>query len=116
MGTDGYDSIEWIARQPWSDGRVGMIGVSFGGITQLVTAARRPPHLLAIAPSSATSDLYRDVVYPGGILEYDFTFAWTGVQKEGGTEYAITGAPLDADAECEQNYIAHEVAQHRPRT
>ena len=110
MGTDGYDAIEWIARQPWSDGRVGMIGVSFGGITQLVTAARRPPHLLAIAPSSATSDLYRDVVYPGGILEYDFTFAWTGVQKEGGTEYAITGAPADADAECEANYAAHEAA------
>jgi putative CocE/NonD family hydrolase len=49
MGTDGYDSIEWIAHQPWSDGRVGMIGVSFGGITQLMTAADRPPHLLAIA-------------------------------------------------------------------
>jgi uncharacterized protein len=110
MGTDGYDSIEWIARQPWSDGRVGMIGVSFGGITQLVTAATRPPHLKAIAPSSATSDLYRDVVYPGGILEYDFTFAWTGVQKEGGTEYAITGAPADMDAECERNYIQHEIA------
>jgi putative CocE/NonD family hydrolase len=57
MGTDGYDSVEWIARQPWADGRVGMIGVSFGGITQLLTAAQRPPHLRAIAPSSATSDL-----------------------------------------------------------
>jgi uncharacterized protein len=110
MGTDGYDAIEWIARQPWSNHQVGMIGVSFGGITQLVTAAQRPPQLKAIAPSSATSDLYRDVVYPGGILEYDFTFAWTGIQKEGGTEYAITGAPLDADAECERNYIQHEIA------
>jgi putative CocE/NonD family hydrolase len=110
MGTDGYDSVEWIARRPWSDGRVGMIGTSFGAITQLVTAADRPPHLLAIAPDSPTSDLYRDVVYPGGVLEYDFTFAWTGVQKEGGTEYAITGAPLDGDAKCEQNYLAHEAA------
>jgi putative CocE/NonD family hydrolase len=110
MGTDGYDAVEWAARQPWSDGRVGMIGVSFGGITQLLTAAERPPHLLAIAPSSATSDLYRDVVYPGGILEYDFTFAWTGVQKESGTEYALTGAPLDGDAQCEQNFASHEVA------
>ncbi len=108
--TDGYDAVEWIARQRWSDKRVGMIGVSFGGITQLMTASQRPPHLLAIAPSSATSDLYRDVVYPGGVLEYDFTFAWTGVQKEGGTEYAITGAPQDQDAECEQNYAAHEAA------
>ena len=63
MGTDGYDAIEWIAKQRWSNGHVGMIGVSFGGITQLVPAADRPPHLDAIAPSSATSDLYRDVAY-----------------------------------------------------
>ena len=114
MGRDGYDAVEWIARQPWSNRRVGMIGVSFGGITQLLTAARRPPHLLAIAPSSATSGLYRDVVYPGGVLEYDFTFAWTGVQKEGGTEYAITGAPLAGDAQCDQNYASHEVANAGP--
>jgi uncharacterized protein len=114
MGTDGYDSVEWIARQPWSDGRVGMIGVSFGGITQLLTAAQRPPHLLAIAPSSATSDLYRDVAYPGGVLEYDFTFAWTAVQKEGGTDYAITGAPPAGDAECERNYLSHELANSSP--
>ena len=114
MGRDGYDAVEWIARQPWSNRRVGMIGVSFGGITQLLTAAQRPPHLLAIAPSSATSDLYRDVVYPGGVLEYDFTFAWTGVQKEGGTEYAITGAPLAGDAQCDQNYASHEVANAGP--
>ena len=73
MGQDGYDAVEWAASRPWSDGRVGMIGVSFGGITQLLTAAQRPPHLKAIAPSSALSDLYRDVAYPGGILE---TTSW----------------------------------------
>src|SRR4051794_33084615 len=72
MGEDGYDAIEWAARQPWANGRVGMIGVSFGGITQLLVGGQRPPHLRAIAASSATSDLYRDVAYPGGILEYDF--------------------------------------------
>jgi putative CocE/NonD family hydrolase len=108
MGQDGADAVEWIAKQPWADGRVGMIGVSFGGITQLLTAANRPAHLLAIAPSSATSDLYRDVVYPGGILEYDFTFAWTALQKDGGTEYALTGAPRDGDTQCDQNYVMHE--------
>ncbi len=114
MGTDGYDAIEWIAKQAWSNGHVGMIGVSFGGITQLVTAADRPPHLDAIAPSSATSDLYRDVAYPGGILEYDFTFIWTGVQKAYGTEYAATGAPAAGDTECEQNYVNHEAQNLQP--
>ena len=110
MGTDGHDAIEWIARQPWSDGRVGMIGVSFGAITQLLTAATKPPHLKAIAASSALSDLYRDVAYPGGVLEYDFPFAWTAIQKEGGTSYTATGAPADGDDECIANYAAHEAA------
>jgi putative CocE/NonD family hydrolase len=103
MGTDGYDSIEWAATQPWSDGRVGMIGVSFGGITQVLTAATDPPHLKAIAPSSSLSDLYRDVAYPGGILEYDFTFAWTALQKG---SYLESPEP---NAECTQNYVQHEV-------
>jgi putative CocE/NonD family hydrolase len=110
MGEDGHDAIEWAARQPWADGRVGMIGVSFGGITQLLTAAQRPPHLLAIAPSSSTSDLYRDVAYPGGILEYDFTFAWTGIQKEGGTTALLTRAAQQGDNACFANYASHEAA------
>jgi putative CocE/NonD family hydrolase len=109
MGQDGADAIEWTAKQGWADGRVGMIGVSFGGITQLLTAAQRPAHLKAIAPSSALSDLYRDVAYPGGVLEYDFPFAWTAIQKEGGTAYTLTGAPRDGDGECVQNHVTHEV-------
>ncbi|MBV9214406.1 MAG: CocE/NonD family hydrolase [Actinobacteria bacterium] len=115
MGRDGADAVEWAARQPWSNGRVGMIGVSFGAITQLLTAADRPPHLRAITPDSATSDLYRDVVYPGGILEYDFTFAWTGVQKESGYTYATTGAPAVGDVACEQNFAKHEAANAQPQ-
>lgn len=110
MGTDGYDAIEWAAGRSWSDGRVGMIGVSFGGITQLLTAATQPPHLKAIAPSSALSDLYRDVVYPGGILEYDFTFAWTGIQKDGGTEALVSHAVPEGDTDCLANYAGHESA------
>jgi hypothetical protein len=63
---DGHNVVEWIARQPWCDGNVGMWGVSYPGITSLATAATRPPHLKAIAPIHATSDLYRGVVAPGG--------------------------------------------------
>jgi uncharacterized protein len=109
LGRDGYDAVEWAARQPWSNGRVGMIGVSFGGITQLPTAAQQPPHLRAIAPSSATSDLYRDVVYPGGILEYDFTFGWTAIQKAGYLE----AVQNDPDPQCAALYAQHEAANTR---
>lgn len=50
VGRDGYDVVEWIAAQPWSDGRVVMYGASFFGMTQWRTAAQHPPHLAAIAP------------------------------------------------------------------
>lgn len=110
MGEDGYDAVEWAARQPWSNGGIGMIGVSFGGITQVLTAGQDPPHLKAIAASSATSDLYRDVAYPGGILEYDFSFAWTGIQKEGGTTSLATVAAKQGDTQCMVNYAQHEAA------
>ena len=63
---DGHDLVEWIARQPWCDGNVGMWGVSYPGVTALSTAATRPPHLKAIVPIHATSDLYRGVVSLGG--------------------------------------------------
>jgi putative CocE/NonD family hydrolase len=50
VGRDGYDVVEWIARQPWSDGRVVMYGGSFVGMTQWRTAAQHPRHLAGIAP------------------------------------------------------------------
>lgn len=63
---DGHDLVEWIARQPWCDGNVGMWGVSYPGVTALATAATRPEHLKAIVPIHATSDLHRGVVALGG--------------------------------------------------
>ena len=50
VGRDGHDTVEWIAEQPWSDGRVVTYGGSFLGMTQWRTAAQNPPHLTAIAP------------------------------------------------------------------
>ena len=49
-GEDGYDTIEWIAAQPWSNGRTGTVGSSYAGITQIRTALESPPHLTAIWP------------------------------------------------------------------
>jgi hypothetical protein len=69
---DGYDVIETVARQPWVLGhRVGMIGVSYGGISQLFVAATDPPHLAAIAPLSVI-DNTATTLYPGGILNTGF--------------------------------------------
>ncbi|MCI0345577.1 MAG: CocE/NonD family hydrolase, partial [Chloroflexi bacterium] len=64
---DGYDAVEWLAAQPWSNGAVGMWGISYGGFTSIQVAKLRPPHLRAIAPMYATDDRYLDDVhYVGG--------------------------------------------------
>jgi len=68
---DAYEITEWLARQPWSNGRVGMFGGSYLGITQLMAAGRKPPHLKAIFPVMSAFDLYADVCQ-GGVLKDDF--------------------------------------------
>ncbi len=66
-GEDGHDVVEWIAKQPWCNGNVGMIGYSYFAVTQLLVAAEQPPHLKAICPFDDGHDLYREQ-YEGGIL------------------------------------------------
>jgi uncharacterized protein len=65
-GRDGAEAVEWIARQPWCNGNVGMWGLSYGGISSLKVAAENPPHLKAIAPLQGSVDLYHDILVPGG--------------------------------------------------
>ncbi|PND58185.1 peptidase S15 [Mycobacterium sp. ENV421] len=62
---DLYDLVEWVAAQPWCDGNVGMIGISYFAMTQLEAAVERPPHLKAIFPVAVTADLYEGAVHHG---------------------------------------------------
>ena len=66
-GKDGADVVDWAARQPWSDGNIGMLGYSFTGTSQIATAAYAGPALKAIMPGNVFPDLYRDISYPGGV-------------------------------------------------
>lgn len=70
---DGYDVIEWIAEQPWSNGAVGMHGASWLSIAQWNIAATNPPHLKAISPWNGQSDLYRNSLVQGGIPDTEFS-------------------------------------------
>ena len=73
---DGYDVVETIARQPWVlHHKVGMMGISYGGISQLFTAQTNPPSLAAISPLSVI-DNTQTTLYPGGILNTGFAVAW----------------------------------------
>jgi len=73
---DGYDMVETVAAQNWVRGKVGMVGISFSGISQLFAAGTQPPNLAAIAPMSVTDDIYAATGYPGGIFNKGFALSW----------------------------------------
>lgn len=69
---DGYDSIEWLAAQPFSTGKVATFGGSFAGFNQYTLAGAMPPHLAATFPRQAPSSLRKAWVYRGGAMEFAF--------------------------------------------
>ena len=78
---DGYDAIEWMAAQPWCDGHVNMIGISYGGFTALQVATLQPPHLTSIIPVDFTDDRYTDDChYRGGLLRMYYDVGYYGTR------------------------------------
>ncbi len=73
---DGYDSVEWAAALPKSDGKVGMWGGSYVGATQWLAAVSNPPHLAGIAPQVTAQDYYKDWAYQNGALQQWFAQSW----------------------------------------
>jgi predicted acyl esterase len=76
---DLYACIEWAGTQPWSSGKVGMLGISYYATNQWLVATKHPPHLAAIIPWEGQNDRYRDSGYHGGIL-CQFQERWAKVQ------------------------------------
>lgn len=74
-GQDGFDTIEWIMRQPWCSGRVGMLGGSYVGAVQWQAAVEHPPGLAAIAPQATWSSFYRNL-YLGGSVRLALISSW----------------------------------------
>ncbi|MBA3822536.1 MAG: CocE/NonD family hydrolase [Ktedonobacterales bacterium] len=103
---DGADTVAWAAAQPWSTGRVGMIGGSYVGATQWLAATQAPPALAAIAPSLTASNLRDHWVFHGGALEQGFLRYWlflsllpNEIQRQiaqGNAESAMSVAAQDA--------------------
>ncbi|MFT3802016.1 MAG: CocE/NonD family hydrolase [Burkholderiaceae bacterium] len=92
FGEDGYEVIEWMAKQPWCNGRVGMVGASLLGISQWLTARKTPPSLKAIIPHVACGNCYDYVWYPGGMLP------GPGRVARGAVEYGSASQHRDFDA------------------
>src|SRR3954470_326270 len=111
---DGYDVIETVAKQPWVlNHKVGMMGISYGGISQLFTAQLDPPHLAAISPLSVI-DQTQTTLYPGGILNTGFAVAWAKErQDEAKPAGPNSGQPYawqqiqKGDQICKANQVLH---------
>jgi len=73
---DGYDAVEWAAAQPWSDGRVGLAGTSYFGVTQWQAALAAPPHLKAMAPGQTATDYHDHWTYSNGVFDLWFAQSW----------------------------------------
>ena len=74
---DGYDTVEWAASLPWSNGKVGMYGGSYVGATQMLAAMASPPHLAGIHPMVTASNYHEGWTYQGGAFEQWFNESWT---------------------------------------
>jgi hypothetical protein len=117
QGLDGYDVIETVARQPWVlHHKVGMLGISYGGISQLFVAATRPPSLAAITPLSVV-DSTQTTLYPGGVLNTGFALTWAKERVHDAMPASATGgqpwalARINAgDATCRANQALHAKA------
>lgn len=78
---DGYDTIEWIAKQLWSNGKVGMTGGSAMGITANQASITAPPHLVAMYVQVAPASAYQHAVYTGGVLRKEMNEQWLKAQN-----------------------------------
>ncbi|MEK6806133.1 MAG: neutral/alkaline non-lysosomal ceramidase N-terminal domain-containing protein [Pseudomonadota bacterium] len=108
---------EWMAQQPWSNGKVGVFGHSYSGITGAMIASTNPEHLEMVSISGQIGDIYRDIVYPGGVSNYGFPLLWTGGIRPaydylGGS---LAGILADSpDRQCAQNQAARSRSADDP--
>ena len=104
--SDGYDLVEWIAAQPWCDGKVGMMGGSYLGWTQWWTASQAPPHLKAIAPQVAPpSSAMWNAPYQNGVLA-SWSLDW-GARMAGRVEQVIEPGPYGGFTNYRAKNMAH---------
>jgi predicted acyl esterase len=123
---DLYDCIEWAAREPWSNGKVGLSGISYYAINQWHVASLQPPHLAAMCIWEGAADWYRDMTHHGGILStfwqnwYDMQVKTVqhGAGARGGRSRVhgglVCGPDTLSDAELERNRcdLGREIHEH----
>ena len=102
-GEDGYDTIEWIAMQPWSNGKVGMVGGSYLATNQWLAALEAPPHLTCIIPQAPAGRYFDELPYQGGAFTMSWVQTWVNLTS-GRTQNLWNQANTDWET----------IFQHRP--
>jgi putative CocE/NonD family hydrolase len=101
---DGFDTIEWLADQPWSNGKVGMIGGSYLGWVQWWAASQRPPHLVTIIPNVAPPDPFYNIPYDYGVLFLKPAILWAKIVESEATG-DLSGATFSTISERKYNKL-----------
>jgi hypothetical protein len=100
-GRDGYDTIEWAAAQPWSDGRIGTFGLSYPGAVQWLAAVEAPPHLKAMVPAMTFSSP-RNFFYAGGAWDLSWiAWIWNNIAPDTRARKGLTGPRTGREARAE---------------
>ena len=92
---DCYDAIEWLAEQPFCNGRIGMRGSSYTGTNPWLAALDKPAHLKAISPSASTANIRDEITWFGGIFMFQHSLTWGSRSREG---HPVLSPDLDWDA------------------
>ena len=100
QGKDGAALVEWLGMRPWSDGNVGMYGVSYPGHTQLMVGAERPSHLKALVAGGLTASLYREAFRPGGMFNVGFAAWWGEMAQPWIEDVGVTLRTDNGDTVC----------------
>lgn len=105
---DAYDVTEWLGTQSWSNGNVGMYGRSYLAMTQYMAASQKPPHLKALFPEVAGTDMY-ELLYKGGIYHGPFIEMWTNLVRQ--MDVDNPSPPVDEDRD--GSLLKAAVEQHK---
>lgn len=118
---DGTDVINWITRQPWSDGKVGSTGISYGGTAAEYLPVLRHPAVKAVAPISTLIDAYADLYFPGGVPNTVFRDGWSTLNRtlDAGRgpdrpDMAELKHPCPVDGDDDLKLLHQAIAEHAP--
>ncbi len=113
-GRDGFDTIEWAARQPWSNGAVGTFGLSYPGAVQWLAAMERPPHLKAMVPAM-TFSTPRNFFYSGGVFDMSWVgWIWNNIAPDVRVKKNLSGPRTGREARAEYEKWRTKFQSHLP--